>query len=132
MACSFSAHVSSAMPSVEIGAQQFGQIRRVIGGMGDGQRGIFGIDLDRRGVERKLGRRLGQQEAHDALHLDPERRGEGQRDPRRVLALLQVVASRRRVPGARGPRRFLVSVNGIFIGAPRLFHASSRGPSIAP
>ena len=53
-------------PQRGIGAEQFGQVGGVVRRVRDRQRGIFGIDVDRRRVERKLGLGLGEQKARDA------------------------------------------------------------------
>ena len=47
-------------------AQQFGQVGGVVAGMRDRQRGIFGVDVDGRVIERELGLDLREQEARDA------------------------------------------------------------------
>ena len=75
-----------------IRAQQFGQVGCVVSGMRDGQRRIFGVDVNWRGVKRQLRSGFGDQEAGDAAYFDTERRVKGQRDPGRVFTLHQVKA----------------------------------------
>ena len=72
--------------------KQFCEVGGVVAGVRNRQRGIFGIDVDGRVIERELGLDFGEQEAHDAGDRNAQRGREGQRDPRRVLAESEFVA----------------------------------------
>ena len=70
---------------------QLGEIHGVVARERDRQRGLAGVDIDRRDVEPELRRHLRDVEARDALSRNPEARLELEPDPGRVLPLLEEV-----------------------------------------
>ena len=78
-----------------IRTKQFGEVGGVVAGVRDGQRRIFGVDIDGRVIQRKLRLDFREQEAHDAGDSNAEGGFEGQGDPRCVLAESRVHSVRR-------------------------------------
>jgi len=131
-AFSFRAHVSSAHAERGVSAQELGQISRVVGRVRNRQRGTFGIDVDRRHVERQFRVRDSvKRNRTTAGHLDIQSSSELQRDPLGCTRPREDCGRSPSISSVAPDLPSSVSVNGIF-NAPCAFDHVVLRPSISP